>query len=83
MASLIWFVSKEEKDKARKALELIAKAYIAKCAREKLDIELLFFISCKGCDGGRVRDDIKSIIDLQHEDSLTIVDFPQRQVRCS
>ena len=83
VASLIWFVPNQEKDKAREMLEPVAKAYISKCAEEKLDIELLFFVSCKGCDGGSIRDRIQSIASLPtREHVLAILDIPQRKVRC-
>ena len=83
VAALIWFVPNQEKDKTRNMLEPVAKAYISKCAEQKLDIELMFFISCKGCDGGSIRDRIQSIAGLPTcEHVLAIVDIPQRKVRC-
>ena len=80
-ASLIWFVPHNMKCSARATLEQIGKRYISKCAEMKVDVNLLFFISWKGSDGGRIRDYIKTMAGIpDHEPVLVVFDFPQRKV---
>ena len=81
-ASLIWFVPSNSKCSARTILEKIGKRYISKCAEMKVNVNLLFFISWKGSDGGRIRDYIKSIAGLPDNDPVLVVfDFPRRKVK--
>ena len=83
-AFLIWFVPSDSKDKVQEMLGPVAKEYISKCAEEKMDTELVFFVSWKGCDNANIHEKFRSFASLpQTEPLLAIVDVPQQRVRKS
>lgn len=79
-ASLIWFVPEDSTDKTTKLLEPLAKKYIAKWNEEKVDPEMLFYVSGPG-DNDDIRDSLRSFAKLKMDDVvLAIIDIPEQKV---
>lgn len=65
-----------------KILKFIAKGYISRCTKNKVEIDLLFFVHWEGCDSMHIKDKFQSIANLpKRETVLTIVNFRQLEVR--
>ena len=80
-ASLIWFVPEDSVDKTTKLLEPLAKKYIAKWSEEKVDPEMLFYVSGPGSDSDEIRSSLRSFAKLgNNELMLAIVDIPEQKV---
>ena len=80
-ASLIWFVPEDSVEKAQQLVEPLAKTYIAKWAEDKVDPEMLFYVSGPGDDKDEIRDSLRSFAKLGTEELLmTIVDIPEQKV---
>ena len=80
-ASLIWFVPEDSVDKTIKLLEPLAKKYIAKWSEEKVDPEMLLYVSGPGSDNEEIRDSLRSFARLgDGELVLAIVDIPEQKV---